>query len=67
MSSSFLAGYLTRNSSSDLIEFKTRSNSAGIDTSKLQVIPLDALLNFLDHFQRENCGEDGAKHLIEVI
>ena len=80
---SFLAGSLTRNSSVDLTDFKTRSdkkkvldamaaasifcNSAGVDTSKSRVIPLDALLHFLDHFQRENCGEDGAKQLIEVI
>ena len=41
-------------------------NSAGVDTSKSRVIPLDALLHFLDHFQRENCGEDGAKQLITV-
>ena len=41
-------------------------NSAGVDTSKSRVIPLDALLHFLDHFQRENCGEDGAKQLIMV-
>ena len=67
----------------DLTDFKMRSdkkkvldvmaaasivcNSAGVHTSKSRVIPLDALLQFLDHFQRENCGEDGAKHLIEVI
>ena len=41
-------------------------NSAGVDTSKSRVMPLDALLHFLDHFQRENCGEDGAKQLITV-
>ena len=67
----------------DLTDFKTRSdkkkvldamaaasifcNSAGVDISKSRVIPLDALLQFLNHSQRENCSEDGAKHLIEVI
>ena len=29
-------------------------NSAGVDTSRARVIPLDSFVHFLDHFQKEN-------------
>ncbi len=41
-------------------------NSAGVDTSRARVIPIDSFVNFLDHFQKESCGEDEARLLIEV-
>ena len=46
------------------------SNSAGVDTSRARVIPLDSLAHFLEHFQKEGGGGDGgggeAARLIEV-
>ena len=67
----------------DLTDFKSRSdkkkvfdamaaasifnNSAGVDTSRARVIPLDSFVHFLGHFQKENFGEEEAKFLIEVI
>ena len=82
INSSIILDSLTRNSSLDLADFKARAdkkkiydamatasilnNSAGSDTSRDKIIPLDAFLNFLDHFQKEDLGEDGAKRLIEV-
>jgi len=75
-------GSLTRNSSTDLTNFKTRSdkkkvfdamaaasiyaNSAGVDTSRAKVLPLDALMQFLQDFQREENCEARAKRLIQV-
>ena len=66
----------------DLTDFKTRSdkkkvfdamaaasifnNSAGVDTSRARVIPLDAFIHFLEHFQKEHCSELEAKRVIEV-
>jgi hypothetical protein len=70
----------------DLTDFKSRSdkkkvfdamaaasifyNSAGVDTSRARVIPLDSFLHFLDHFQKEKYAIRGeaqeAKRLIEV-
>ena len=76
------SGSLTRNSSTDLTDFKTRNekrkvynalaaasifkNSAGVDTSRRQVVPLDAFLQFLTMFQKENLSEDEVNQLIEV-
>ena len=76
------SGSLTRNSSMDLTDFKARSdkkkvfdamaaasifnNSAGVDTSKARVIPLDSFVHFLDHFQKETNSEQRAKTFIEV-
>ena len=78
----FLLGSLTRNSSTDLTDFKTRNekrkvynalaaasifkNSAGVDTSRRQVVPMDAFLQFLTMFQKENLTEVEARALIEV-
>ena len=78
----FLTGSLTRNSSTDLTDFKTRNekrkvynalaaasifkNSAGVDTSHRQVVPMDAFLHFLSHFQKEHLSEEEANQLIEV-
>ena len=75
-------GSLTRNSSTDLTDFKTRNekrkvynalaaasifkNSAGVDTSRRQVVPMDAFLQFLTMFQKENLTEVEARALIEV-
>ena len=75
-------GSLTRNSSTDLTDFKTRNekrkvynalaaasifkNSAGVDTSRRQVVPMDAFLHFLSHFQKEQLSEEEVKQLIEV-
>ena len=75
-------GSLTRNSSTDLTDFKTRNekrkvynalaaasifkNSAGVDTSRRQVVPMDAFLQFLTMFQKENLTEEEANQLIEV-
>ena len=39
-------------------------NSAGLDTSRDMVLPVDALLNFLSHYQGEICLPDDAKKLI---
>jgi phosphatidylinositol phospholipase C epsilon len=66
----------------DLTDFKSRSdkkkvfdamaaasifnNSAGVDTSKARVIPLDSFCHFLEHFQKEPLGEEKAKAFIEV-
>ena len=77
-----VTGSLTRNSSTDLTDFKTRNekrkvynalaaasifkNSAGVDTSRRQVVPMDAFLHFLSHFQKELLSEDEVKQLIEV-
>ena len=41
-------------------------NSAGVDTSRRQVVPLDAFLQFLTMFQKENLTEDEVNQLIEV-
>ena len=41
-------------------------NSAGVDTSRRQVVPLDAFLQFLTMFQKENLSEDEVNQLIEV-
>ena len=41
-------------------------NSAGVDTSRRQVVPMDAFLQFLTMFQKENLSEDEANQLIEV-
>ena len=73
---------MTRNSSTDLTDFKTRNekrkvynalaaasifkNSAGVDTSRRQVVPMDAFLHFLSHFQKEQLSEEEVKQLIEV-
>ena len=78
----FTIGSLTRNSSTDLTDFKTRNekrkvynalaaasifkNSAGVDTSRRQVVPMDAFLQFLTMFQKENLTEVEARALIEV-
>ena len=78
----FVTGSLTRNSSTDLTDFKTRNekrkvynalaaasifkNSAGVDTSRRQVVPMDAFLHFLSHFQKEQLSEEEVKQLIEV-
>ena len=78
----FYIGSLTRNSSTDLTDFKTRNekrkvynalaaasifkNSAGVDTSRRQVVPMDAFLQFLTMFQKENLTEEEANQLIEV-
>ena len=77
-----VTGSLTRNSSTDLTDFKTRNekrkvynalaaasifkNSAGVDTSRRQVVPMDAFLHFLSHFQKEQLSEEEVKQLIEV-
>lgn len=73
---------MTRNSSTDLTDFKTRSekrkvynalaaasifkNSAGVDTSRRQVLPMDAFIHFLSLFQKEHLSEEAAHQLIEV-
>ena len=73
-------GSLTRNSSTDLTDFRSRSdkrkvfdamaaasiyqNSAGVDTSRARVLTLEAMAEFLVHFQKEEAAE--AKTLIEV-
>ena len=65
-----------------MTDFKTRSekrkvynalaaasifkNSAGVDTSRRQVVPMDAFLQFLTMFQKENLTEVEARALIEV-
>ena len=75
-------GSLTRNSTLDLVHFKNRAekkkiydamsaasivnNSAGVETSRDKVIPLDSLLNFLAHFQQQGGEEGEAKRIIEV-
>lgn len=75
-------GSLTRNSSVDLTNFKARSdkkkvfdamaaasifnNSAGVDTSRARVIPIDSFQHFLEHFQQDPSGEEEARKLIEV-
>ena len=41
-------------------------NSAGVDTSRRQVVPMDAFLQFLTMFQKENLTEEEANQLIEV-
>lgn len=57
----------------DLTDFKSRSdkkkvfdamaaasifnNSAGVDTSRAKIIPLDSFVHFLEHFQREGIGD----------
>ena len=41
-------------------------NSAGVDTSRRQVVPMDAFLQFLTMFQKENLTEVEARALIEV-
>ncbi len=66
----------------DLTDFKNRNekkkiydamasasifkNSAGVDTSKARVVPVDAFVNFLAHFQKENLSETEARNLIEI-
>ena len=78
----YFLGSLTRNSSTDLTDFKSRNekrkvynalaaasifkNSAGVDTSRRQVVPMDAFLHFLSHFQKEHLSEEEASQLIEV-
>ena len=73
-------GSLTRNSSTDLTDFRSRSdkrkvfdamaaasiyhNSAGVDTSRARVITLAALADFLGEYQKEDPSE--AKNIIEV-
>eukprot|EP00095_Tigriopus_kingsejongensis_P008940 snap_masked-scaffold199_size265817-processed-gene-1.12 protein:Tk08940 transcript:snap_masked-scaffold199_size265817-processed-gene-1.12-mRNA-1 annotation:"1-phosphatidylinositol -bisphosphate phosphodiesterase epsilon-1-like" len=73
---------LTRNSSMDLTDFKSRSdkkkvfdamaaasifnNSAGVDTSRAKVIPMDAFVHFLEHFQKEIRPAVAVKALIEL-
>lgn len=66
----------------DLTDFKSRSdkkkvfdamaaasifnNSAGVDTSRARMIPMDAFCHFLEHFQKESHSEMAVKELIEV-
>ena len=66
----FSLGSLTRNSSTDLTDFKTRNekrkvynalaaasifkNSAGVDTSRRQVVPMDAFLQFLKQQRKKS-------------
>jgi len=74
-------GSITQNSALDLINFKERNekkkiydamavasilhNSSGLDTSKDMVLPADAFLNFLSHYQGEIFMPDDAKKLID--
>ncbi len=43
------------------------NNSAGVDTSRARVIPIDSFMYFLEHFQKDDSGEREAKNLIEVL
>jgi hypothetical protein len=77
-----ITGSLTRNSSVDLTDFKSRSekkkvydamaaasifqNSAGVDTSRARVVPMDAFIHFHNFFQKESLTEEEATILIEV-
>ena len=67
----------------DLTDFKSRSdkkkvfdamaaasifnNSAGVDTSKSRVIPLDSFVHFLEVYQKEKYKDkDAVKQIVEV-
>lgn len=72
---------VTRNMAGDQTDFRTRSekkkiydamaaasilnNSAGLDTSKDLVLPADALLHFVSHYQGENWSLEQAHQLIQ--
>ena len=71
---------VTRNTSGDQVDFRARSekkkiydamavasilnNSAGLDTSKDLVLPADALLHFISHYQGEQLTIEEAEHLV---
>ncbi len=42
------------------------SNSAGVDTSRARVIPIDSFVHFLEHFQKEGFSEEEAAKMVEV-
>ena len=71
---------VTRNTGGEQIDFRARSekkkiydamavasilnNSAGLDTSKDLVLPADALLHFISHYQGEQLSLDEAEQLV---
>lgn len=71
---------VTRNTGGDQIDFRARSekkkiydamavasiinNSAGLDTSKDLVLPADALLHFISHYQGEQLSLEEAEQLV---
>ena len=75
-----VAASVTRNTSGDQVDFRARSekkkiydamavasilnNSAGLDTSKDLVLPADALLHFISHYQGEQLTIEEAEHLV---
>jgi phosphatidylinositol phospholipase C epsilon len=76
----FEAASVTRNSGRDQTDFKARTekkkmydaiavasilnNSAGLDTSKDLVLPADALLHFISHYQGESLSVEAARSLV---